>query len=574
MGEFMKKVFSVILALVMAFGCCAAAFANAAEPDLGFAVASDTHVMPPEAELEKTNDDPLFWYANRRAAMENESGLILQSFLNQCAEDDGVEFVLLSGDITDGGKFRPEEHEYAVKILREFEEKSGKQVYVTVGNHDICSDAEVSEYTTIDEFKEYYADFGYDQALEISEKDGSYTANLGEKYRLIALDSCDQNKSTADGMTNERMDWVKAQADKAKEDGRYPILMMHHNLLEHMPAQTIISKDFIVGNHLSVAEKFANWGIKLVFTGHEHCSDATSYTSTKGNVITDFATTALSMYPMEYRVFSVTDEEITYKAKEVEKIDTAALAAISPDYTPEMLAAMDADLNEFAKGFLKAGIQYRLALGMTEEKLGIPKDAIYYNFVMGVVGKLTGMLEMPLYGEESVWAIGQKYGIEIPASDYKNGWDVATSIVATHYEGSESFGIDSAEVAILLRTVALILREESIVIGDEITFNVGNKVLEGLGLLEFGNSIKDLLKANFGAINPAEYLIASIISPLLYGFAQDDEVEDNNGTIAGYGTVNEDTKAENIKNNLFDIIEKIIFYVSMILKYAMRAFGV
>ncbi len=570
----MKKLFSVLLILALGLGCCSAAFANEAEVDLSFAVASDLHVMPPVAELEKTNDDPIYWYANRRAAMENESGLILQSFLNQCAEDDEIEFVLISGDITDGGKFRPEEHEYAVKILREFEEKTGKQIYVTVGNHDICNDTEYSEYTNIDEFKEYYAEFGYDRALTVSETDGSYTADLGEKYRLIALDSCDQNKSTADGMTEERMAWVEAQAKQAQADGKYPILMMHHNLLEHLPMQTIISKNFIVGNHLSVAEKFANWGIKLVFTGHEHCSDATSYTSTKGNVITDFATTSLSMYPLEYRVFSITDEKITYKAKEVEKIDTAALAAGTAGYTSEILEAMNSDLNEFAKGFLKAGVQYRLALGMSEEKLGISEDAIYYDFVMGVVGKLTDMLEMPLYGEDSIWAIGQKYGIEIPASGYKNGWDVATSIVAAHYEGSESLGIDSAEVAILLRTLALILREESIVIGDELTFNVGNKILESFGLLEFAGSIKDILKENFGAINPAEYILASLISPLLYGFAQDDEIDDNNGSLDGYATVNSEARAENIKANISNIIEKIIFYASMILKYALQAFGI
>ncbi len=570
----MKKVFCVVMTFILGFCCCSAALAESPDADLGFAVASDLHVMPPVAELEKTNDDPMFWYANRRAAMENESGLILESFLNQCAADDSVEFVLISGDITDGGKFRPAEHEYAVSILRKFEAETGKQIYVTVGNHDICDDSEVSEYTTIDEFKEYYAEFGYDKALTVSETDGSYTADLGENYRLIALDSCDQTKSTADGMTSKRMNWVKAQADKAKEDGKYPILMMHHNLLEHMPMQTIISKDFIVGNHLSVAEKFANWGIKVVLTGHEHCSDATSYTSTKGNVITDFATTALSMYPLEYRVFSMNDEEITYTAKAVEKIDTAALAAISPDYTAEMLAAMDSDLNEFAKGFLKAGIQYRLALGMTEEKLGIPKDAIYYSFVMGVVGKLTGMLEMPLYGEEnSVWAIGRKYGIEIPASEYKNGWDLATSVVAAHYEGSESLGVDSPEARILLRTVGLILREESIVIGDEITFNVGNKILEAVGLADAGNTVKDFCKSAFGRVNPAEYCITALLSPLLYGFTTDDSVDDNNGAIVGYGVNSSEVKSNNIKTNLRAFFDKIALYISMIFKYALQIFA-
>ena len=105
------------------------------------------------------------------------------------------------------------------------------------------------------------------------------------------------------------MDWVRKQAQQAKKDGRQPILMMHHNLLDHMPVQSIFSKDFIVQFHLSTADLFANWGIKLVFTGHEHCSDAATYTSTLGNVIYDFATTSLTMYPLQYRYFEITDNE-------------------------------------------------------------------------------------------------------------------------------------------------------------------------------------------------------------------------------------------------------------------------
>ena len=105
----------------------------------------------------------------------------------------------------------------------------------------------------------------------------SYTADLNEKYRLIAADSCDINRSTGDGMTEDRVEWVIEQAELAVSQGKYPILMMHHNLLDHMPIQGLLSKDFIIRDHISTAEKFANVGIKMVVSGHEHCSDANTY---------------------------------------------------------------------------------------------------------------------------------------------------------------------------------------------------------------------------------------------------------------------------------------------------------
>ncbi len=566
----MKKMLSVILSAAILVSCCSLAFAAEEKPDLAFAIASDTHYAPVEEALEKTNDHPIFWYANRRAAMDNESGYIFDSFLAQCETDDSVEFVLISGDLTDGGRHYPEQHYTVAEKLRAFEQRSGKEVYVIDGNHDLG-------YTSnfkIDDFKKVYADFGYDHALTISEDDCSYTANLGDKYRLIAFDSCNHDASTEDGVTAERLGWVKAQADAAKADGRYPILMMHHNLLSHMPLQPIFSKNFIVKNNLLVAEMFADWGIKLVFSGHEHCSDATSYTSALGNVISDFATTSLSMYPIEYRVFSLTENEIRYESKEVEKIDTAALSAAMPDYTPEMLAAMDAGFNEYAKGYLKAGIQYRLERSLSAEKLGIDEDAVYYDIVMNIVGKLVELLNMPLYGENSVQQIAKKYNINIPSSQYKTGWDLATELVSKHYSGSESYALESKEVTILLRTVALILREELSLINDELFWNAANDILENFGIADAAENLRNLGKSVLGSVNAGEYLLIAIVSPLVYGFAYDaDGVDDNNGSIAGYGTVNIENNLENIGKNIYGLFDTINLYINLFMQVISRFFA-
>jgi hypothetical protein len=374
----MKKFLSVFLSLVLVFSAVSTGVsAMETEPDLKFAVASDLHYNVPVEQLEGEIDDEIYWYANRRAAMETEGSWIIDEFLNQCAENDDVDFVLISGDIADSGKVIAQEHYDMAAKFAAFEEKTGKQIYVTVGNHDAGVDCE----TELDDFKRIYADFGYDKALTVREEDCSYTADLSEKYRLISLDSTEPEKSSADGMSADKMHWVRIQAQQAKEDGKYPILMMHHNLLDHMPLQSIFSKNFIVKFHYSTADLFANWGIKLVFTGHEHCSDAAVYTSTAGNVIYDFATTSLTMYPLQYRTFKLTDSNIIYNVETVDKIDTDSLTAYTAGYDENQIALMNAGLNAYGKGFLKAGVKYRLGRSLTMEQMGIAEDAFYYDLV-------------------------------------------------------------------------------------------------------------------------------------------------------------------------------------------------
>ena len=563
----MKKALSIILAAVIALSVLSVAAAASDKDDLCFAIASDLHYSATEEVLEKTNDDPIFWYANRRCAMENESGWIIDEFLNQCAESDDVDFVLIAGDLANKGRTRPEDHYAVAEKLRAFEEKSGKQVYVINGNHDAGENQE----TNFTLFKRIYADFGYDQALTMREDDCSYTADLGSKYRLIALDSNHRTKSTEDGMTKEKLSWVKEQAELAKKDGRYPILMMHHNLLDHLPIQRVLSRNFIVKFHFTTAELFADWGIKTVFTGHEHCSDATVYTSALGNKIYDFTTTSLTMYPLEYRVMKFSDDEIRYEARSVDKIDSEALRSTVEGYTDDMINSMNADLAAYSKGFLKAGVRYRLERSLSAEKMGIDENAVYYDTVMYAVNKLRSLLSMPLCGENSLQAVAREYGIEIPDSDYETGWDLATDLVAWHYSGGEHFDMDSAEVQTLLKAAATILRSDFAGIADDVLLKAVNNILGDMGYGPIADSLIKFCISKFGVYTKAEIFLVAIASPILYKFACDnDGVDDNNGVIEGYGTVNFKSNVSNIFENLNNLSEKITFYLQLVMSYLAR----
>lgn len=551
----------------MIFSMLSIAVSAEDKTDLSFAIASDLHYSAPEAELEKTNDSELYWHATRRCEMENETGFIIDEFLDQCAESDDVDYVLISGDLANRGRTRPEDHLLIAQKLRDFEKKSGKEVYVINGNHDASND----QLTTLARFKEIYAEFGYDHALTTREDDCSYTANLGEKYRLIALDTNHEKKSTEDGMTAERLKWVKEQAELAKKDGRYPIVMMHHNLLDHLPIQRVLSRNFIVKFHFTTAEFFADWGIKTVFTGHEHCSDATVYTSALGNKLYDFATTSLAMYPLEYRVIKYNDNEIKYETRSVDSIDYDSLTATTKGYTDEQIAAMKKDLRAFSKGYLKAGVQYRLELSLSPEKMGLDESKAYTKPIIEAVNKLISLLRMPLCGENSLQSVAREYGIEIPDSDYETGWDLATDLVAWHYSGGEHFDLDSVEVTTLLRAVAAILRSDLAYVSDDVLLKVANSFLGELGYGPVADSLIKFCISKFGVYTKAEIFLVGIASPILYKFAYDnDGIDDNNGVIEGYGTVNFMSNVSNIFENLSSLSEKITYYIQLVMSYLVR----
>lgn len=563
----MKKVISIILSAALIFSLIAVGV-SADESATNFAVASDLHYVEPREELDGPIDHPVYWYANRRAAMEDESGYIIDEFLRQCAEDDTVEFVLVPGDIVNDGRIVVQQHIDMAAKFKAFEDETGKQIYVINGNHD---NGQADIDFKYNDFIEMYYQFGYDKAIATMEGNCSYVAELNDEYRLIALDSCDPSKSTEDGMSLEKMQWVCDQAEKAYADGKYPILMMHHNLLDHLPVQRILSRNFIVRFHYTTAEMFANAGIKLVFTGHEHCSDAATYTSTLGNKIYDFATTSLTMYPIQYRYFTATDNEIKYETRTVDKIDTDALTATVSGYTQEHIDMMNVGFNDYAKGFFKAGVQYRLALGMTMEKIGIAEGEPFYNLVNTAVTGLTDILEMPLYGEEgSVQALAKEYGVDLPKTDYSTGWDLAMELAGAHYAGSENYPLDSDTISAFFKIVAIILRDDLAGIADNVLLGAVNELLG----LEDGitTEITQLCTKLMGRATAVEYLLLAVASPLLYEFTTDnDGVDDNNGTIPGYGVT---ATVGDIVEKYSDIISEILKYLSLFVSYILKVFAI
>ncbi len=564
----MKKVIVSILVLTLIFGSFVIPTSAAwSIVDTSFAVASDLHYELQE-DLEWFSEDPIFGYANRRAAMENESRYIIDEFLNQCAENDKIEFILIPGDIANEGRAIKQQHLEIVEKFRKFEQETGKQIYVINGNHDAGKGEKEGE-TSLEDFREIYYEFGFSEALSTMEGNLSYTADLNEKYRLIASDSCDINRSTGDGMTEDRVEWVINEAEKAVEEGKNPILMMHHNLLDHMPVQSLLSKDFIIRNHLTTAEKFANAGIKLVFTGHEHCSDANTFTSSKGNQITDFATTALTMYPLQYRIMELSDESIYYDIATIEKIDAENLKDDVVGYTDAHIEEMNKGMNAYAKQFLKNGVEWRLERGFQDEQLGIDKGAFYYDLVRKAVDALNDILNTPLYGEGGVQEMALEKGIIIPDSDYIDGWDVATELVAAHYAGEENYPLMEKDVTILLRTMCLILDTELAMITEEELMAAATAITALYGATP-PDDLAEKLKLDLGISHGAQSFLLALASPLLDSFANDDNVPDNKGVLKGYARTSSADSFINIAGELDFSFTKLIETLKTILTYVFK----
>ena len=151
---------------------------------------------------------------------------------------------------------------------------------------------------------------------------------------------------------------------------------------------------------------------------------------------------------------------------------------------------------------------------------------------------------------------------------YADPWDLVTELAAAHYGGAEDYPPDSDEVRLLLRTLALLLREELAGVSDGVLLESANRLL---GRPADDGLTAALLKrraALFGGVTPAERLTAALLSPLLYEFASDgDGVPDNDGALPGTGAAD---RAGNLLAAFTAAARRMLLYVRMIWETLLR----
>lgn len=253
-----------------------------------FAVISDLHIALPHT----------VWDGPNRLHLVEVSIPVFETILNRLAELD-LDFLLLPGDLTQHGE--PENHDWVVDRLRQLP----YPVYVIPGNHDVPILEPDQQSVGFTEFPGLYQEFGY-----AGTDRHYYSQTIMPGLRLIAL-----NSNVFDDMGNQvgridaaQLDWLR-ETLTAKQDeptDNHTIVMVHHNVIEHMPDQASdpLGKRYILENADEVCDLLRSAGVKLVFTGHLHIQNIAEQDG-----LHDITTGSLVSYPHPYRVMEFATDD-------------------------------------------------------------------------------------------------------------------------------------------------------------------------------------------------------------------------------------------------------------------------
>lgn len=464
-----------------------------------------------------------------------ESVAVISAFLAKVAAD-GSTAVLIPGDLADDGEAT--EHQGIAELLKNFEQTTGKKVYVVPGNHDILK-------TTISQFETYYAEFGYNEAIAKDSLSGSYVAELSDDYRLLAVDSTDHSGSSSWGLTAERVEWIRQQAEQAQKDGKKLIAMFHHNLLNHLMLIDLILSGGVIGDAFGLRDIFAQYGVKYIFTGHTHEHDVASYTGKNGEVIYDLVTGSLSSYPNPYRQVAFGDE-VKIETKYVDKLDPNLVKG-ADNLSSEAYELMISDFSEYSKNCVFEGVGYSINNSfLTARKI---KSLLKINDtdnpeICGLIDKLIPQVKeavnMPLYEEDetqeggSIESILKLYDVTIPDSKYETFLELALTLYEAHVAGDESYPAYTKEVVLASKGLGAVLAYAlKDVTAEEYAMALGFvcnlvKVDVPTGLIGYAGGAID-------RFNGIELVISTAILPLILKLINDDAPADCNVTLAGYG---------------------------------------
>ncbi len=341
-----NRYFSIIL--VLASYSCLAQHTDPGYPEAQFLVFSDPHYYDPSLG---TKGKAFQNYLDKDRKLLKQSRELMLEAIDIIAGTN-ASFVLIPGDLTKDGT-RVSHLEFA-ELINEIS-KAGKNVFVVPGNHDV-SNGEAHSYKddetiTVENvspalFKSIYNNFGYSRAIFQDPSSLSYVVEPVAGLWVLGLDACLYNKNLPDhhpvtggAFSPETLQWIEGVATSAHKKSKKMIAFMHHGVVEHYKNQEKFYGEYLVNNHETVSEKFANLGINVVFTGHYHAQDITLRELKNGNFIYDIQTGSLVTYPCPVRHITISNNTMQVSSMFIEKIDS------NPD-----------DFVTFSKEYVHSGI--------------------------------------------------------------------------------------------------------------------------------------------------------------------------------------------------------------------------
>ncbi|MGI6702133.1 MAG: metallophosphoesterase family protein [Christensenellales bacterium] len=443
--------------------------------ELDITVISDTHMLC-EEQIGDYKSPAYLKFDGGGQKMKHISEAIIKTAIDEFINSRS-EILMVAGDLTDDGSRMSH-----LAIAKEFQraEDAGKRVYVINGNHDVrrfSRDLSGDETVRIDnvtpeEFKQIYYNFGYDESISEDDDTLSYAVNLNRKYRLICFDSAyyDDNEGlgyctegqNSPNMTKELTDWCVNEIEKAVKDNMIPIAMTHIPLLQHLGdflGATSFTDSAVVQNSIEIAEKFAEAGLKYVFTGHMHAQDIVVKEYDKKKIY-DIETGSLTSYPFPMRNVKFNGERAN--------ISTQSLDNINEDYLPEYLLeeernAIITDFYSYKLDFMKKDLLLSLDSKVKREMLASILDTLVEgdgdkkeDLITDLKNLIFDVVNTPLYktGEGlSIEGICLEYGVTLQKSEYKSVLDLVTRLYREHSGGDENIKPDAVELTLLKYTI-------------------------------------------------------------------------------------------------------------------------
>lgn len=218
--------------------------------------------------------------------------------------------LILSGDLTLEGEKKS--HEELAKKLYQVE-SAGIPVLIIPGNHDINNHAAAqyigedrmpAEFTTPEEFREIYRDFGYDEAASEDKLSLSYTFDLDPSTRFLMLDTCQYRRQALVGgaILSDTYDWIEEQLEDAWDNGMNVIPIAHHNLLDE---SEIYVDNCTIEHSEQLVEMLEDWDISLFLSGHLHVQHTKRSEENRG--VWEMVTSSLATPACQYGVLDFWD---------------------------------------------------------------------------------------------------------------------------------------------------------------------------------------------------------------------------------------------------------------------------
>lgn len=219
--------------------------------------------------------------------------------------------LILSGDLTLEGEKKS--HESLAEKLYHVEE-AGIPVLVIPGNHDINNKRAAryegeqrlpAEYTTPEEFRRIYRDFGYDEAISEDVRSLSYVYQLDEEHRIMMLDTCQYRPVAKVGgaILSETYYWIEEQLEEAWDEAMDVIPVAHHNLLEE---SKIYVDDCTIEHGEQLVDILDEWDVKLFLSGHLHVQHTMRSEDNRG--VWEAVTSSLATPACQYGVLTCRDD--------------------------------------------------------------------------------------------------------------------------------------------------------------------------------------------------------------------------------------------------------------------------